>query len=587
MAYDTITYSGIRNQLIEYFSEQEQFKSYDFTAPGISTLIDALAYSIHYMTVYSNFALNESFLDTAINRSSVVSKAKALGYMPYQYTSAIAQIRIDYTGTTNLDNMIILKGSKFTSIIDNVEYIFSTTENAIVQKNEIGRYFALLNIKEGIQITQKWTKEYNDTRYILTHPRLDLNDLKVRVYESESDTIGIEYKKLESANQLVPVEGQWAKTNRTCVYTIIENTDGNIELIFGDGVLSQEIKTGNIVECTYFTSSGSAVNNASAFYIKDIVSDPTGYEGYIQYQWKVTTIESAAHGADREEIESIKLIAPKFFQRQYRDVTAEDYKTAILAKYGGLIDSINVWGGENNIPPKYGTVCACIKPTYGNKISPEKKKEITNFIYESSVVGLTFEIIDPDILFVDSVINIYYDMSNSSNTINALKKQTKEIIEQYFLELSTSFLSNFIYSKLLAKLFAMDKTIYDTVITLTLSKYIVPIQNIKSTYTVKFDNEIVPGSIYSDTFLQLDISYKDAIIKDDEKGKLFIHIDNTRKEIGSVDYKTGELKLIYNFNIYSLNKFKFYCRPEKLNVSTSNNTVFSYNNTTVIINDGE
>ena len=82
---DSIRYNDIRESLIEYVSKQSEFKDFNFQAPGVSTLIDALAFTSYWIDSYANFALNESFLDTAIKRSSVVSKANNLGYFPQQY----------------------------------------------------------------------------------------------------------------------------------------------------------------------------------------------------------------------------------------------------------------------------------------------------------------------------------------------------------------------------------------------------------------------------------------------------------------------------------------------------------------------
>ena len=63
-----ITFEGIKQSLIEYYSSQDEFKDFNWTAPAITTLIDAQAYLAHYLCTYANFALNESFLDTAQKR---------------------------------------------------------------------------------------------------------------------------------------------------------------------------------------------------------------------------------------------------------------------------------------------------------------------------------------------------------------------------------------------------------------------------------------------------------------------------------------------------------------------------------------
>ena len=90
METNQVSFSGIRQEIVEYLKKQDIFKDYNFAAPGISTLVDALAYTSHYLVRYANFALNECFLDSAQVRHNVLSQAKQIGYFPYQYKAAKA-----------------------------------------------------------------------------------------------------------------------------------------------------------------------------------------------------------------------------------------------------------------------------------------------------------------------------------------------------------------------------------------------------------------------------------------------------------------------------------------------------------------
>ena len=61
----------------------------------------------------------------------------------------------------------------------------------------------------------------------------------------------------------------------------------------------------------------------------------------------ITTVINAQNGGPRESIDSIKFNAPKYYSSQNRAVTAEDYKV-ILPKLYQNVDSMQVWGGEDN-----------------------------------------------------------------------------------------------------------------------------------------------------------------------------------------------------------------------------------------------
>ena len=89
-----LDFDTIKTKLKDYFKRQEEFNDYDFEASGLSNILDVLAYNTHFNGLTANFALNESFLNTAQLRSSIISHAEALGYVPRSYTSAQAKLNI-------------------------------------------------------------------------------------------------------------------------------------------------------------------------------------------------------------------------------------------------------------------------------------------------------------------------------------------------------------------------------------------------------------------------------------------------------------------------------------------------------------
>jgi len=84
MAYTTnrkittseLDFDAIKSNIKSYLEGQSQFSDYDFEGSSLSVLLDILAYNTHYNALYTNLAVNESFLDSASKRSSVVSRAK-------------------------------------------------------------------------------------------------------------------------------------------------------------------------------------------------------------------------------------------------------------------------------------------------------------------------------------------------------------------------------------------------------------------------------------------------------------------------------------------------------------------------------
>jgi hypothetical protein len=77
-----LDFNTIKNNLKTFLQSQDTLKDYNYEGSALSTLLDILAYNTQYNAYYLNMVANEMFLDSAIQRSSVVSQAKLLNYIP-------------------------------------------------------------------------------------------------------------------------------------------------------------------------------------------------------------------------------------------------------------------------------------------------------------------------------------------------------------------------------------------------------------------------------------------------------------------------------------------------------------------------
>src|SRR5210317_1974400 len=89
-----LDFDAIKSNIKQYLQGQDTFRDYDFEGSSLSVLLDILAYNTHYNALYTNLAVNESFLDSASKRSSVVSLAKMLGYVPRSAACARATVNV-------------------------------------------------------------------------------------------------------------------------------------------------------------------------------------------------------------------------------------------------------------------------------------------------------------------------------------------------------------------------------------------------------------------------------------------------------------------------------------------------------------
>ena len=98
-------FDDVKSNLKVFLKGQTEFKDYDFEGSGMSALLDVLAYNTHYLGFNANMLANEMFLDSASLRSSVVSHAKTLGYVPNSARASVATVDVNLN-TTSLLSLI-------------------------------------------------------------------------------------------------------------------------------------------------------------------------------------------------------------------------------------------------------------------------------------------------------------------------------------------------------------------------------------------------------------------------------------------------------------------------------------------------
>ena len=87
-------FDDVKDNLKIFLKGQTEFKDYDFEGSGMSALLDVLAYNTHYLGFNANMLTNEMFLDSASLRSSIVSHAKTIGYIPSSARAETATVDI-------------------------------------------------------------------------------------------------------------------------------------------------------------------------------------------------------------------------------------------------------------------------------------------------------------------------------------------------------------------------------------------------------------------------------------------------------------------------------------------------------------
>ena len=431
-----LDFDQIKNNLKTFLKQQSQFQDYDFEGAGLNILLDLLAYNTHYNAYYLNMVANESFLDTAILRDSVVSHAKMLNYVPFSYTSpkAIINVTID-SGTTTPEEVTIPKGYIFLSNpIDGTSYSFVTLNQYTATKSGTSFFFENVDVYEGQLATFNYTYTEIDNPkgiFIINDSNIDTESISITVQPNSSNTASSIYSKVDDILDV---------TSESEVFFLQEGRNGNYEVYFGDGVVGKKLPDGSIVSIQYLITKGDIANGADAFIGSQLIGTYSDFT--------ITVADVAAGGAINESVDSIKFSAAAQYATQNRLVTVKDYESYIKSKYPS-VDSLSVWGGEDNIPKVFGKVYIALKPKTNYFISEtEKQRIIDEIINPKAIVSVQAEIRDPQFLYILLENSVQYNAKKTALDEQTIKNNIKQAILLYKTTNLDKFNSTFIQSKL-------------------------------------------------------------------------------------------------------------------------------------------
>ena len=382
-----LDFDGIKDNLKTFLKQQDEFTDYDFEGSGMNILLDVLAYNTHYLGFNANMLANEMYLDSADQRSSVVSLAKQVGYTPSSASSSTAVIDVLVNNGSGA-SITMARGTKFTTTVDGTNYSFVNNADVSISPVDGVYKFSNLTIYEGTYLNYKYTANTSDTdqRFIIPNDNVDTTTLTVKVQESASDS---------TTNTYTLAQGITGLDNTSKVYFLQEVENGRFEVYFGDGVLGKAIADGNIVILDYVTCNRDEPNGATTFALSGNVGGFTNVT--------ITTVSNASNGDGPETINSIKYNAPRDYTSQDRAVTAEDYKVLVKSLYANA-QSVQVYGGEDAATPDYGKVYISIKAKSGANLTEVTKASLVKSLKTFDVASVKPVIIDPETNFINLTI---------------------------------------------------------------------------------------------------------------------------------------------------------------------------------------
>ena len=519
-----LDFGSIKLSLRTFLQNQDTLKDYNFDGSALSVLLDLLSYNTQYNAFYLNMVANEMFLDSSIQRGSVVSHAKMLNYIPKSASAPTATVKLVVYGVSD-QTLTVPKNTPFISeAIDNINYVFLTTDSSTVSVSANTATFNNLKISQGLSSAVTYTVSTTSNPSLIFQipdETVDTSTILVTVQESSSN---LAYQTYTQASDYAAV-GSSSK-----VYFLQESMNGKYEIYFGDGILGSTLIDNNVVNISYITTNGTASTGANSF---TLMSPIAGYSNTV-----VTPVQSTTLGREKESIASIKFTAPKARAAQGRAVTKEDYIYLIQNNSTNLpIDSVSVWGGEENVPPVYGQLFCAIKPSGGLTLTPtQKERLIVDVIKPISVLTVTPTILDPDYTFVKFDSKVYYDPRKTNYSSGQIKQLATNSISNFGNSTLNTFNSVFNMPGLITSIQLADPSIVTNETTIKLQKKFYPKLNSKATYTLDFGTKLKrnyfnAGLTSSPDFSVTDVTAKNSI----RTGIFFEEVPTTVGGIASIN----------------------------------------------------
>jgi len=558
--FTNLDFDQIKTQIKDYLRANSNFTDFDFEGSNFSVLIDTLAYNTYINAFNANLVVNESFLDGATVRENVVSLARNIGYIPRSKTASRAQITFSVPTTTSSAFVTLEAGLVCVGAADNSTYRFSIPEdvtatvvNGVAQFGSAARP---IQVYQGSLLTRQFlVNTAQDQRFILDNPNIDTSTITAYVKGVNDTGLGRQYHLVDNILNI---------NDKSEIFLLQEVQDERYELLFGDGYFGKKLENNAVITVRYLVTDGEAGNGPSLFDFQGNFVDSAGVRVIPSASVPVTTVQRAINGGEIENVSSIKYFAPRLYSAQYRAVTSRDYEAIIASIYPNT-ESVAVVGGEELVPPQFGTVQISIKPKNGTYVSDFDKQNILNKIKQYSIAGINQKIVDLKILYVEIDSTVYYNTQQVSN-VDDLRTNIISSLTSYSKDVDMNrFGGRFKYSKVLQLIDRVENSITSNITKVRIRRDMKVLVNQFAQYELCFGNRFyinpegfnikstgftIAGS--SDTVYFTDVPNKDENGNLDGSNKGVISairrtaedkLQVVQKSIGTVDYKTGEINV--------------------------------------------
>jgi hypothetical protein len=326
--YTSRDFAALKADLVDLIKERTNttWDPTDYSDLG-NVLVETFAYMGDIMSHYLDRIANETTIDTAIQRKTLLAFAKLYDYVISGPTPATVNVTFTNISTSTLD---IPTGTQVMAPLSFGEYsevYFETTTSAtaVVPGASI-----TLPCQEGKTVNTDKPDLIDSTFNIALPANLGTSDGRA----TQSFTIpeaGIVNNSITVYVGQGVAFGNWTYVDNLFesgpgdrVFTTTPNEDGTIDIVFGDNVNGAIPPSGQLISATYKVSVGSA-GNIKSLSITELTFFPGNLDPQITSYFTVSNNAPAVGGADGDTTTNIKNKIKAAVSTRRRAVTLEDF----------------------------------------------------------------------------------------------------------------------------------------------------------------------------------------------------------------------------------------------------------------------
>lgn len=331
-------------------------------------MVDLWAYFGDVLHYYVDLVAQETFIETATQRESVLAYANLFDYTPNYRTSATATVTLANSGAS----VGIPASTEFVANYDNKYYYYYTTAGASVPSSGT----ATVTVTEGEQVIEEvlTTTSSGEVNQTYTLRSENIAPGSVRVYVYEDVNAPTEWQKVTSLSTVDTGVG---------AYRVYVNAQEEVNIIFGNRINGRIPPAGVKITATYTISSGSSGNIPA--------NNITSFRSAVSSNLTIQSSSAASGGTDIESVASMKRSIQSLTRAQNRAVTLRDFADLSLG-VSGVTKAVAAFNSGTSTVTVYPVPYVTDYTTYTSysiAVPSSMQTEVVSKLQPLAMVGIT------------------------------------------------------------------------------------------------------------------------------------------------------------------------------------------------------